>query len=62
MKIRNNVKEILMTSSNSSPAFALNRAGPCIMDMTSILIFHFLHGDMDFKSFLQTKDMSTDDR
>ena len=35
-----------------------NRAGPCVMDMTSALLYHFLHGDMDFKSFLQTKGLA----
>ena len=35
-----------------------NLAGPCIMDMTTILIHDFLHEDMDLKSFLQTKGLA----
>ena len=35
-----------------------NRAGPCIQDMTTIIIHHILGDDMKFKSFLQIKGLA----
>ena len=39
-----------------------NKAGPCVVEMTASLMHHLLHGDMDFKSFLETKGLSIADR
>lgn len=36
------------------------KAGSCIPDMTAVIVHHILHGDMDFKSFLQTKGLAAD--
>jgi len=35
-----------------------NIGGACIEDLSSILIRHFLQGDMDFKSFLQVSGLA----
>jgi hemerythrin-like metal-binding protein len=35
-----------------------NCAGPCMPDLASVMIHHFLDGDLDFKSFLQAKGLA----
>ena len=35
-----------------------NTSGGCIEELLSILVHHFLKGDMDFKSFLQTRGLA----
>ena len=37
-----------------------DKAGPCIPDITTVLIEHILRGDLDFKSFLHSKGLATD--
>ncbi len=39
-----------------------NCAGPCLPEMAVLLVSHFLHGDLDFKSFLQVKGLANGNR